>query len=101
MLKFVICDDEIYMVNRLSALFEKSFIKNNFNAEIILKTTDYNELISFVSSNSVDVVVLDIEFKSSKLTGLDIANQIRCAGWCNDSRYRDLSCCLYGRCRHL
>ena len=77
MLKFVICDDEIYMVNRLSALFEKSFIKNNFNAEIILKTTDYNELISFVSSNSVDVVVLDIEFKSSKLTGLDIANQIR------------------------
>ena len=77
MLKFVICDDEIYMVNRLSALFEKSFIKNNFNAEIILKTTDYNELISFVSSNSVDVVVLDIEFKSSKLNGLDIANQIR------------------------
>lgn len=77
MLNFIICDDEIHMLNRLSSLFEKSFLKNDFDAQIVLKTTDYKEAISFVSSNKVNVVVLDIEFSGSKVNGLDIANKIR------------------------
>lgn len=77
MLNFVICDDNIHMLNRLSLLFEKVFMKNNFDAQIVFKTTDYNELISFVSNNQVAVVVLDIEFTGSNVNGLDIANKIR------------------------
>lgn len=77
MLNFVICDDNIQIINQLSLLFEKSFIKNDFDAKIIFKTQDSKELLSFISSNLVNVVVLDIEFKNSKLNGLDIANEIR------------------------
>lgn len=77
MLHFVICDDEIHMINRLSSLFEKAFIKNDFDAKIVLKTSDYKEVLSFMSSNIVNVVVLDIEFKNSKLNGLNIAEEIR------------------------
>ena len=77
MLNFIICDDEINMINKLSLLFEKAFIKNDFDAKIVLKTQDSKELISFLSSNIVNVVVLDIEFKNSKINGLNIAEEIR------------------------
>lgn len=77
MLNFIICDDDIFMLNKLSLLFEKAFIKNDFNAKIDLKTTNSKELLSFISSNPVNVVVLDIEFKNSKINGLNIAEEIR------------------------
>ena len=77
MLNFVICDDEVNMLNRLSLLFERTFIKNDFDAKIVLKTSNYQELISFIHTNIVNVVVLDIEFKDSKINGLNIAEEIR------------------------
>lgn len=77
MLNFVLCDDEINMLNKLSILFEKAFLKNDFNAQISLKTSDYKEVLSFMSCNIVNVVVLDIEFKNSNINGIDIANEIR------------------------
>lgn len=77
MLNFIICDDETHMLNKLSLLFEKAFIKNDFDAKIVLKTSNYKEVLSYMSSNIVNVVVLDIEFKNSKLNGLNIAEEIR------------------------
>ena len=77
MVNFVICDDEIHMVEKISILLEKAFLKNDFDAKIVLKTTDYNEVVSFMSSNIVNVVILDIEFRGSNITGLDVANKIR------------------------
>ena len=43
MLNFIICDDEPHMLNKLSLLFEKSFIKNDFDAKIVLKTSKYKD----------------------------------------------------------
>ncbi len=77
MLNFIICDDEPHMLDKLSLLFEKTFIKNDFDAKIVLKTSNYKQLLSFMSSNIVNVVILDIEFKNSKMTGLNIAEEIR------------------------
>lgn len=77
MLNFVICDDDIHMINKLSLLFEKAFLKHDYDAKVVLKTSNYKEVLSYISSNSVNVVVLDIEFKNSKLNGLNIAEEIR------------------------
>ena len=77
MLNFIICDDEVLMVNKLSLLFQKAFVKNDFDAKVVLKTTNYNDIFSFMDSNIVNVVVLDIDFKNSHLNGLDIAKEIR------------------------
>lgn len=77
MLNFILCDDDIHMINKLSLLFEKVFIKNDFDTQIVLKTSNYKDVLSYMSSNVVNVVVLDIEFKNSKINGLDIANSIR------------------------
>lgn len=77
MLNFIICDDEPLMINKLSALFEKAFMKNDFDAKIVLKTSNYKEILSFMSSNQANVVILDIEFKKSQINGLNIAKEIR------------------------
>ena len=77
MLSFIICDDDLHMINKLSLLFEKAFMKNDFDAKIVLKTQNYKEVLSFMSSNPVNVVVLDIEFKNAKINGLNIAEEIR------------------------
>ena len=65
MLIFVTCDDDPNMLNKLSILFEKAFIRNDFNGKIVLKTSNYKDVISFMNSNTVNVLVLDIEFKNS------------------------------------
>ena len=77
MINFIICDDETYMLDKLSLLFEKAFIKNDFDAKIVLKTTNYNDIFKFMSSHLVNVVILDIEFHGQDITGLDIAEKIR------------------------
>lgn len=49
MLNFVICDDDIRLINRLCSLLEKVFIQNDFDAKIAFTTTDYNKLLDFTS----------------------------------------------------
>lgn len=77
MINFIICDDNIHMLNRISSLFESAFIKGDFDAKISLKTTNYQDIFSHLSSNKTDVIILDIQFDNSNLSGLDIAEKIR------------------------
>ncbi len=77
MLNFVICDDNPRMIDKISSLFKKAFLKNDFEGQIVFTTSDHNELISYMNSKPVDVVILDIEFKNSNINGLKIAEQIR------------------------
>lgn len=77
MLNFVICDDDIRMITKLSAIIEKVLLTYDYDARIVFKTTDYNKLIDYILSNSVNVVFLDIEFSGCKENGLDIAKKIR------------------------
>ncbi len=77
MLNIVICDDEIFILDKLANIINRSILKNDFNANITLKTTEPQKLFSFISANKVDVVILDIEFKNSQLSGLDIAKRVR------------------------
>ena len=72
MLNFVLCDDDIRMLNRISSLLEKVIITNDFDAKIVFTTTDSKELLSYISTNKVNVVILDIEFNGHHENGLDI-----------------------------
>ena len=76
MLKFCILDDNLNVINKLSSMLESIFINNDYDAEISFKSTKAEELVSFISANSIDVLLIDIELKC-KLTGIEIAKQIR------------------------
>ena len=76
MLNFVICDDNLNILNKISTILENVFTKYNYDASISFKTTDANQLLTYVDSNKIDVLILDINLQSSK-TGLDLARIIR------------------------
>lgn len=76
MLNFVICDDNLNALNKLSHMFESVFMKHDLEAKIAFKTTNDSELIAYVKENPTDVLVLDINL-NSKLNGIEIANELR------------------------
>ena len=76
MLNFVICDDHIAVLNRLAKMLESIFIKNDIEAEIGLKASNPEDVINYLKTNKVDVLILDINLKSD-ITGCDIADMVR------------------------
>ena len=75
MLNFVICDDNLNILNKLSQILESIFIKHNYDAKIGLKTDNIQKLLEYVNENKTDVLFLDINLKSNT-NGLDIASKI-------------------------
>ena len=76
MLNFAIIDDNIEVVNKLSLMLERIFIKHDFDAKICCKTSDVSTLLSVADSSKIDVFLLDINLHSSQ-SGLEIAEKIR------------------------
>ena len=76
MLNFVLCDDNIPTLDRLSKMLETIFIEHEINAEIGLSTASPYEVISYIENNKVDAIILDINLKS-QLNGCDLADEIR------------------------
>lgn len=76
MLNFVVCDDSRSILERLVKMLEAIFINNNIDASVGLKATTPYDVINYVESHKVDVLILDINLKSD-ITGCDVANIVR------------------------
>lgn len=76
MLNFVICDDNLNILDRLEKMLENIFSNNNFEASISFKSDNTNDILNFITANKVDVILLDINLKSNK-SGLELAQEIR------------------------
>lgn len=76
MLNFVICDDNLNILDKFSKILENIFMKHNYDAQIGLKTDDVDELLNYIDENKTDVLVLDINLKANK-SGLEIASKVR------------------------
>lgn len=76
MLKFVLCDDNSAILDRLTKTLEKLFIKHDVQASIDFYSTNASEIIEYIQNNKIDVLFLDINL-NSKITGCDVANIVR------------------------
>lgn len=76
MLNFVLCDDNEPVLNKFSKMLELIFVNNDLDAKLVLSTTNPNKVLEYTNNNQVDVLILDIDFKSN-ISGIDIANKIR------------------------
>ena len=76
MLNFVICDDNIVVLNRLAKTLESIFIRNNIDGIVGLKSDSAEEVLEYTKINHVDVLILDINLKSN-ISGCDIADIVR------------------------
>lgn len=76
MLNFVICDDNLSILDKLSKMLENIFTKHNYDAKVAFQSDDVDSIIDYVSINKTDVLLLDINLKAGK-TGLEIAEAVR------------------------
>lgn len=76
MLNFVLCDDNVSILNRLYKMLDSLFIKDNIDASIVFSSTSAEEILDFTSKNKIDVLILDINLNSN-ITGCDIAQIVR------------------------
>lgn len=76
MLHFVICDDNLNILDKLEKMLENIFTKNGFDAKVTFKSDNSVEILNYVKNNPSDVLLLDINLKSNK-TGLELAEEIR------------------------
>lgn len=76
MLSFVLCDDNYGAIDKLSKMLNSIIISHNLKAQISYTTNNPNDLLNYLKDNPTDVLLLDIDLKSST-SGLQIAEQIR------------------------
>lgn len=76
MLNFVICDDNLNIMDRLEKMLENIFSQNHYEACISFKSDNTEDILQYISENKSDVILLDINLKSKK-SGLDLAESIR------------------------
>ena len=76
MLNFVICDDNLNILDKFTKILENIFVKYGYDAKVGLKTDDVDELLDYIDENKTDVLILDINLKSNK-SGLEIASAVR------------------------
>ena len=76
MLKFALCDDNVYILDKFSKMLQDIFTKNNFEASVEYSTDNTSNMLKYISEHKVDVIVLDINMNSNK-DGLELAEAIR------------------------
>jgi len=76
MLNFMICDDNPHIVESTSKFLESIFIKHDIDANIALRSCNYDEIIDYARNNTIHVALMDVELNSNK-TGIDIAKELR------------------------
>ena len=76
MLNFVICDDTQNLLDRLEKMLETLFTKNGYEASVVYKSDNADDILNYIDHNVADVLMLDINLKSSK-SGLELAEEIR------------------------
>lgn len=76
MLNFVLCDDNLNILNKLEIMLNNLFIKHDYEAQIGFKSDNAEDILSYIKSNKVHVLILDIHLQSA-MSGIDLAEQIR------------------------
>lgn len=76
MLNFVICDDNLAILDKLSKMLESIFITSNYDARVSFTCSDADSLMEHIHHNQVDVLFLDIKLQSN-ISGLKLAEEIR------------------------
>lgn len=76
MLNFVLCDDNLNILNKLENILNNLFVKHDYEANITFKSDNPNDVLSYIKSNKVHVLISDIHLQSS-ISGIELAEKVR------------------------
>lgn len=76
MLNFVLCDDNLSILNKLENMLNTLFLKHDYEAKVSFKSDNANDILSYTKNNNVNVLILDINLQSN-ISGIDLAAKVR------------------------
>ena len=56
MLNFVLCDDNVVILNKLEQMICKLFVKNDYDAQVGFKSNNAFDVLNYVKTNKVNVL---------------------------------------------
>ena len=77
MLRIGMCDDELEGVKITSKYLEAEIISQNLDAEITIITDNQKDIFDAIYKKEIDILFLDVDFKSSGKNGIDFAKDLR------------------------
>lgn len=77
MIKIGMCDDNLNSIKVASKMLEAEIIEQELDAEISLISSNQKEVFDAVYNNEIDVLFLDIDFKSNGKNGIEFAKDLR------------------------
>lgn len=77
MIKIALCDDKLEEITYTAKLLESAIINNSLDAEIVLISSDQDDIYDKIKSNEIDVLFLDIEFGNVGKNGIEFAKLLR------------------------
>ena len=76
MISIGICDDEPPSLNYTKRLVEAGLISTDFDAEIMIATTNQKVIYDKIANREIDILFLDINFANDK-NGIEFAKELR------------------------
>ncbi len=76
MISIGICDDEPPSLNYTKRLVEAGLISTDFDAEIMITTTNQKAIYEKIANREIDILFLDINFTNDK-NGIEFAKELR------------------------
>lgn len=76
MLDFVLCDDNLNILNKLDNMLNTLFLKHDLEAQVSFKSDKAEDILTYLSLHKVDVLILDINLRSN-ISGLELAEKVR------------------------
>lgn len=77
MMRIGLCDDDLNSLKYTSKIIEAQIINMNFEAEIVLVTTNQELIKEKILNHEIDILFLDIDFNSKGKNGIVFANELR------------------------
>lgn len=76
-MNIAICDDELSVLKAIAKITEASIISNDFDAEVILATTNQSLIVDGIRKHEIDVLFLDVDFNNDGMNGIEFALELR------------------------
>ena len=77
MLKIGMCDDNVESLQIVSKFLESEIIEQGLDAEITLITNDQKKIFDAIYRKELDILFLDIDFKTKGKNGIEFAKDLR------------------------
>ena len=77
MLRIGMCDDDLEGVKRTGKFLDAEIINQNLDAEITIISDNQKEIFDKIYKKEIDILFLDVDFKSNGKNGIDFAKDLR------------------------